>query len=163
MCCYGCVLRSLYEMYKMVLPLSAALSQMNPINTSSPISLRSVLMFLYHKFQVHPMSTVPCDLKKKKYAFVVLIVACRISRLCYPSGFYHSSNACGKSTICDISYYVNLFLFLLGLLPLSLVKILLQNFFGITCNLFFLFFLCISRKKTRKSVYFMYLVFISGR
>jgi hypothetical protein len=59
-------MRSLYEMYKMALPLAAALSQVNPVNTSSPISLRSVVMLLYHKFQGHPMSTVPRDFRKKK-------------------------------------------------------------------------------------------------
>ena len=41
-------------------------------------------------------------------------------RLCYLSGFYHPNSICGKSTNCDVSYYLNLFLFLLGLLPLSL-------------------------------------------
>lgn len=62
MCCYGYIMLSLYEM---ALPLAAALSQMNPVNTSSSISLRSVLMLLYHKFQGHPMSAVPCNFRKK--------------------------------------------------------------------------------------------------
>jgi hypothetical protein len=63
MCCYGYIMRSLYEV---TLPLAAALSQMNPVNTSSPISLRPVLMLLNQKFQGHPVSTVPCDFRKKK-------------------------------------------------------------------------------------------------
>jgi hypothetical protein len=105
----------------MAVPLTAALSQMNPVNTASPISLRSALMLLYHKFQGHPMSIVPCDSRGgKMYAFVVLILACRMFRLCYHLGFYHPNSTCGKSKNCNVSCYVNLFLFLLGLLPRSL-------------------------------------------
>ena len=49
MCCYGCIIRSLYEMYEMAMPLAAALSQMNPVNTSSPIYLtfRSLTTYIY--------------------------------------------------------------------------------------------------------------------
>jgi hypothetical protein len=164
MCCYGCFMRSFYEMYKMALTLAASLSQMNPVNTSAPIALRSLLMLLYRKFQGHPMSTVAGDFRRKKmYAFVFLILACCMYRLCYPSGYYHPNNTCGESTNRDVSYYVNLFLFILGLLSLSLVKILLQHFFGINLNLYFSPVFYIYLEKTSKSVYLMYLVFRGGR
>ena len=73
------------SLYEMAVQLAAALSQINLVNTSSPISLRSVLRLFYRQILGHPVSIVPGDFRKKKkkiYAFVFLIFKRRIkSRL----------------------------------------------------------------------------------